>query len=323
MEYQEFLRYVEKYIREYLPREYQKVNVQIAEFQMGGKQKKGLCLQLPEDEMMGRVIDLYPFYQNMSEKQVQLQECMGDVLKNCLKAFGSKENLRLPDLSYENIMDNLFVAVGNYEKMDLQNIPHRKVNDLAVIAKSQVDADHVITITKAVTEYFGMSANDIIDIATRRNAERTSPVFMNIEDMVTTLTLKEGENRTDEFGQREKNHLQVYVLTNTSGCYGAALIMDKDVLNRIADVFEKNLIILPSSVHELLIIPESKDIEIGYLKETVEAVNRTQVSQEDFLSDNIYLFDRKLKEIQMYADEQKTKRVCIQKRMDTIPFIKC
>lgn len=93
---------------------------------------------------------------------------------------------------------------------------------------------------------------------------------------------------------------RMYVLTNVGRICGAANLADTDLLQRFAEEQGSNLIILPSSIHELILIPEHGG-EAGekrlWFQAMVREVNETQVDAEDILSDSIYYFDRKEKKV--------------------------
>ena len=61
----------------------------------------------------------------------------------------------------------------------------------------------------------------------------------------------------------------------------------------------ENLYMLPSSVHEWMILPECDDV--AYLKEMVTEVNRTAVAEIDLLSDHVYRYDRKTDMVEIAA----------------------
>ena len=62
------------------------------------------------------------------------------------------------------------------------------------------------------------------------------------------------------------------------------------VLSELAEKLDSNLIILPSSIHELLLLAENADSEVEVFRSMVQEVNRNEVLAEDFLSDSVYRF---------------------------------
>ncbi len=111
-----------------------------------------------------------------------------------------------------------------------------------------------------------------------------------LEEMVTQM-LKESEP--------EGMATPMYVLTNTEKCNGAACVLYEQLLENFAKQVNDNLFILPSSVHEMIMIPASYAGKASRLREMVEEINATQVEEEEVLSDSIYFFNRLTKKLEM------------------------
>ena len=84
----------------------------------------------------------------------------------------------------------------------------------------------------------------------------------------------------------------MYVLSNKFRNYGAAGIAYPNVLEMIGQILKKDYYILPSSVHEVIIVPYSEIYVCSKLDEMVREINSTQVEEEDVLSNHVYLYDR-------------------------------
>ena len=91
----------------------------------------------------------------------------------------------------------------------------------------------------------------------------------------------------------------MYVLTNTERCNGAACVLYEKLLENFAKSINDNLYILPSSIHEIIIIPASFAGKASELREMVEEINATQVEEEEVLSDSVYFFDRMTKKLEL------------------------
>ena len=81
--------------------------------------------------------------------------------------------------------------------------------------------------------------------------------------------------------------MDVLVISNTSGCLGAASILNKNVMSQVRAKL-KNFVLLPSSIHEFLAVPYDSNIGIEGYRSMVQDVNQTVVDKEDRLSDNVY-----------------------------------
>ena len=83
----------------------------------------------------------------------------------------------------------------------------------------------------------------------------------------------------------------MYVLSNEQRAFGAAYMLDEQVLEQIRQELDCAFYVLPSSVHECMILPDCVGISPAELKALVEEVNRTQVEPEEVLTDSVYHFD--------------------------------
>ena len=84
----------------------------------------------------------------------------------------------------------------------------------------------------------------------------------------------------------------MFVLTNSLRSFGAACILYDGMLDKISEEIGENFYILPSSIHEMIIVPESNSPSREHLNEMITEVNQTQVDEEEFLSACVYYYDR-------------------------------
>ena len=85
---------------------------------------------------------------------------------------------------------------------------------------------------------------------------------------------------------------EMYVLTNNTRLNGAACIFYEDVLKKFADTLQTDLYILPSSIHEVILLPKLARYDAMNLEDMVREVNTDGVSREEVLSDNVYIYCR-------------------------------
>ena len=94
------------------------------------------------------------------------------------------------------------------------------------------------------------------------------------------------------FGCPDDIDLPMYVLTNNVMNFGAGQLLLYKTQTLLREQFQGNPVyILPSSIHELILLPATDDTDTDYLSGMVKEINRTTVSEKDFLSDHVYLFD--------------------------------
>ncbi len=90
----------------------------------------------------------------------------------------------------------------------------------------------------------------------------------------------------------DKDRISMYVMTNKDKYYGAAGIACAEAIRQAADQLGGDLYVLPSSVHEVILLPVSEDIDPKTLGEMVKDVNQTQLSPDEVLSDSVYRYSR-------------------------------
>jgi hypothetical protein len=91
------------------------------------------------------------------------------------------------------------------------------------------------------------------------------------------------------------------VLSNESKVHGAVAICDTEMLSEIADRYNADLAILPSSIHECIVMPVDVKTNFANLSAMVREVNTTEVSPEEQLSDHAYRFNRDTRKITFYV----------------------
>ena len=92
--------------------------------------------------------------------------------------------------------------------------------------------------------------------------------------------------------------MPMYVLTNQEMRFGASAMLYSKKIGRLAERFGCDVLILPSSVHEVLLIPDDHIREYEFYRQMVEEVNRTHVEPEEVLSYGLYRYCRKKSEIE-------------------------
>ena len=81
------------------------------------------------------------------------------------------------------------------------------------------------------------------------------------------------------------------VLSNQKNFFGASVILYSEQLRKVSEELGQDLYILPSSVHEVILLPEAGQ-DPDALRATVKRVNETEVRREEVLTDSVYRYDR-------------------------------
>lgn len=123
----------------------------------------------------------------------------------------------------------------------------------------------------------------------RKETYLAKPLLDTVKGFLTEMGL-------DTMVEKELNQMQdfptLYVLSNREVCYGAAGILRKDVLKEFAERVQGSFYILPSSIHETILVVEQEDVKGEELREIVMAINEAEVAKEEWLSENVYYYDK-------------------------------
>ena len=109
------------------------------------------------------------------------------------------------------------------------------------------------------------------------------------EDALDSL-IKAAEERRLE---NEPLFPTLYVLTNPAGVNGAACMAYPQVIKNFADRMGRDILILPSSIHEVLLVTDADHYDHEDMSQMVNDINLTEVPPEDRLSNQIYRYRRK------------------------------
>ena len=100
-----------------------------------------------------------------------------------------------------------------------------------------------------------------------------------------------GEDVMGNICPKSEDEVMMYVITNEQGINGATVMLYQEEFQQLAAKLGGKLYILPSSIHELILIPFEEDVDEVKLAQLVQEVNQNQVPLEEVLSNHIYLYD--------------------------------
>ncbi len=197
-------------------------------------------------------------------------------------------------MNWEQVKDRIVYKIVNYEKNEelLKKIPYIKVLDLAVVFYYLLDEQMAggfgsITIHNEHLEHWEKSIEDVHSVAIQ-NTPRI--LKCKLQDMESSIK----EMSPEEFACYDfATAIPMFVLTNQRNFYGAATILYPNVLKDLAKFLESDLYILPSSTHEVILVPANKvPYASSELTEMVQDINDVSVPEIEILSDHVYKFDR-------------------------------
>lgn len=266
---------------------------------------------LNKGESAGPNIYLNSYFENYQMGK-PLNSIMNEII-DCYLRAKEETTIEVEDvLDFEAVKNKIVVRLVNYEKNkeQLTHCPHKRFEDLAITFRYLAAKDAMGLASSLIFdkefERWGIELDDLYQLALC-NTMREFPWQMDSLVKVVSECFGERlpEELRDEFMhdvhslEEMENNVSIFVLTNDVGVNGATCILYDDVIKNFAKVQGCNIYILPSSVHEVMLVPENADTEPEFLKELVVEANQSAVGLIDLLSDHIYYYDMDSEQIRM------------------------
>ena len=186
----------------------------------------------------------------------------------------------------------------------LSGVPHKEMEDLSVICRIEFPSPAgegvgSVKVTHEMMRQWGVHPEEVYQKAVE-NAVKSSPaVLMSMDDLMmemmglpfetkNLLQLKEGEKFPKD---------GMYVLSNPMKLNGASVLAYPNLQEQLESVFPQGCYLLPSSLHEMIIIPKDLGMTPKEMGEMVRDVNQKEVARDEILSDRVYEFDKEKRQL--------------------------
>ena len=169
----------------------------------------------------------------------------------------------------------------------LKKVPHRDFLDLAVVYRIKLNMEDScigsVLVTNEHISVLSITATEL-DEAANRNTRAKGFLTRSIADVI-------GKSCMDDF--------PMYVITNAEAHMGAYALCDEEGFSKLAHAVGDDLIVIPSSVHEIIAVPANAGFDVNGIRSVVGSVNSDIVSDDERLSGNVYRYSRSTGKIQI------------------------
>lgn len=304
MNYDVFLEVVKEQMKEHLPEKFQKGEVVINKVPKVNQTLDGLSVLVGED------CNICPnlYVQDIYERYLETGDLEG-TLKESAELYvdlAERAGVDKVDINFDKLKDHVIFTLVNTEqnKELLEKVPNKPFQDLSIIFRWVVSVGNEqmssAVVNESMMKQAGMNIDELMEAA-MENTKRILPVSIyNMEDMLMGLVSDEPEMdffRSMAATERPPKET-MWIISNSMGMNGASAILYEDKLHELAEKLETDLYLLPSSVHECIAI----SVDMGTpeeLAEMVQSVNMNEVELKDRLSNNVYHYDKDLRELTM------------------------
>lgn len=256
------------------------------------------------EDKEGIMVHLGSYY-NLYKEGIEL-ELLSEDIYDMFNTY-EKPDFPLDELGdFEQVKDKIFYELVNYDKNleMLKEVPHVPYLDLAltfhVLVERNEKGQSICPVKQKNRMKWGQDIGTLYELA-KENTPKLFPVSLCSMGWFMENILKDSQKEYKWPGINKflsyKINSPLYILSNQSGIYGAAAVLYEDVLKNFAFMEECDVVLLPSSIHEFLLLPYKDKLDMKKLKDMVEHINLVDVPKTDILSDNVYLYDREKDEI--------------------------
>lgn len=304
MNFEEFINTIKDTIKEYLPEDYRDAEVNILENRKLNTNYTGLTVTREGDTLAPTINlnNLFDSYSKHPEHSITavMQE-VASVIQHTPETFDIG---RIMD--YDRVKKNLFMRLSAAKKNKdlLEHAPHIRKEDLAITFHIMLDQSDKGTATTMINdnmmEAYGIDLDQLY-----QDALLNSPVIcpaqienmgealsrMMIEDMKSAGAPPEVIQEMEKDLKESNKDNPMTIITNDRLVDGASAIFYPGVMDLVGERMKGDYFILPSSVHETLVVPDDGRVSLQELTDMVKEVNMTQVNPEDQLTDQVYHYD--------------------------------
>jgi len=266
-----------------------------------------------EKETISPTIYLEPFFE-MAQKGRNIYSLADEILA-LSREQKNKFNFDVDEFQDINVTGKkILYKLINFDKNRelLENTPHRRWQDLAIVYYVLVSCDELgtgtILIRNEHLKLWNVGEQELFAFATEnapRLLKKTIKTMAEIIlDFMDERLMDSDENEitvkaAKEFG--ENTPVKMYVMGNKVKLNGAGVILYNRAMASFAEYVDSDFYILPSSIHEVILVPISEDVDEQALLSLVREVNENSVTEEEWLSDNIYKYNRSEETIEMIS----------------------
>lgn len=304
MTYENFKNAIIEDLKDYLPEAYRHMEIEVHPVEKINTTKDGLTLRNPDAQgsiQVSPTLYINDLYDTYVQSGMSITSLLTEVGKKLEDAFKAAPVIVSTAQLFKDSSRIIYELVNTDQNQELlAQVPHRDFLDLSIIYRYVFEIDNEFIQSSLIRNGMGFDENDLY-AAAKENTPRLLPAqMMSMQDMLFSLGAFKDVN-ADEIRQMLVDAPPIFVLTNTHGINGSATVLYDGPLNTIASTLEDDLTLIPSSVHEFLVLPAKfyPPKEIAWM---VRDINMNEVSLEDRLSNEVYHYDRRSHQLTLATD---------------------
>ena len=205
-----------------------------------------------------------------------------------------KRIMEVEDLTFDKLKDGIIYVLTRKNEELANYVPHVDYLDLMIVFYWRKSVSEYCPINNGIAETMDVDADDLM-LAAMENTSRL--MGYTVKGILSVIADCCGYEMFDFKAIDEE--IPMYIASNNIFYNGACVMLYNGFMRALAKKLGSNLFIIPSSVHEIIVLRDlgNGELETDRLKEMISYVNQTEVRPEDKLSDSLYYYDRETDKI--------------------------
>ena len=196
---------------------------------------------------------------------------------------------------FDEIRSTICYKLVNAKKNEdlLNEVPHKIFLDLAivyfVVCKINDDGTGTVLVRNSMVNKWNYSIDELHEIAVENTMRLFPTQIQSMEAVISSMIGMVSPSEEDTYHSQNR----MFVLSNTQGIHGASTILYPNLMMQFVSSLSnkpEKVVILPSSIHELILLPMYTKVDVLQLKQMVRDINETQVAREEVLSNTVYYY---------------------------------
>ena len=251
------------------------------------ERKDGFTFHFAKNPQIAPTVYVDKMYHDWMCNEMSMDDIVSEIVRQVESSF-SDEKFETPDLTINEAKKNLYCVLINHDKNKdlLSQVPHQDCQDLSLIAKWRVSEEASFIVNDSVCTKLKITRDELMELAIN-NMKKEEYMVFPFEEVIAEFEGRENDMTSDQ-------PCSMVVITNERKLEGAVGMLSLPAMDKARQLCgTDSVFILPSSIHEVIIIPDDGKKNLEELQMMVREVNNTQVMPCDQLSDSVYRYDGK------------------------------
>ena len=254
-------------------------------------------------ENVAPTIYIEDLYERYKIQEVTIQDAIKEVICRYEKSIKGMQRINGLSVDYASCQDRIIYRLVSKERnlFLLKDMPYIPFLDMAITFHLVVSIDdscmQSLKITRELQQRWGVSVEQLLKLAKKNTPEllpaRVCELSQLMKCYINTreFMLEQEEDLTNE----EK--IDMIVVSNELGINGAAVMLYDGVMEQIANEYDSDLYLLPSSIHEIIVVPAGEEDLHETFSSMVNNINQRYVDEDEVLSDRVYIYRQEEKKL--------------------------